>query len=70
MVTSAVSINKLKEHIGSRLGQSLDYFYPLRDRELPIQEDERLAVKMVSLMPDQGPFHNLDELKSNLIPKV
>ena len=69
LVTSGESIAKLNEHISSRLGQSLDYFYPLRDRERPIQKDERLTVKIVSLMPDQGPFHNLDDLKSNIIPK-
>ncbi|MFN2234637.1 MAG: response regulator [Anaerolineales bacterium] len=69
LVTSPESITKLKEQIGSRLGQSLDYFYPLRDRELPIQKDKRLAVKIVSLLPSQGPFRNLEDIKSTLVPK-
>ena len=69
LITSAESIAKLKEHLGSRLGQSLDYFYPLRDRELPIQKDRRLTIKMVSLLPYQGPFRNLDDIKSNLARK-
>jgi PleD family two-component response regulator len=67
LVTSAESISKLEEHIGSRLGQSLEYFYPLRDREFPVEKDKRLAVKMVNLMPNQGPFRNLDEIKSILV---
>ena len=69
LVTSAETIIKLKEHIGSRLAQSLDYFYPLRDRELPIQKEKRLAVKMVNLLPSQGPFRNLEDIKSTLVPK-
>jgi PleD family two-component response regulator len=69
VVTSAQSITKLEEQIGSRLGQSLDYFYPLRDREFLNQKDRRLAVKMISLMPHQGPFRNLEDIKSNLIQK-
>lgn len=66
LVTSAESVAKLEEHIGSRLGQSLDYFYPLRDREFSIQKDKRLAVKIVRLLPYQGPFRNLDDIKSAL----
>ena len=69
LITSAKSIDKFKEHLGSRLVQSLDYFYPLRDRELPIRKERRLAVKMFSLLPDQGPFRNLDDIKSNLVRK-
>lgn len=70
VVTSPESLTKIEEQIGSRLGQSLDYFYPLRDRELPNQEVRRLAVKMVRLLPHHGPFRNLDDLKSTLILKV
>jgi len=67
VVTTSEVIAKLGEHIRSRLEQSLEYFYPLRDREAPKLVDNRLAVKMVSLLPDQGPFNDLDQLKTVLL---
>jgi PleD family two-component response regulator len=69
LITSVESFAKLEDQIGSRLEQSLDYFYPLRDRELPIQKNRRLAIKMGRLMPHHGPFRNLDDIKSTLMPK-
>jgi len=67
VVTTSDVIDNLTEYIRSRLEQSLDYFYPLRDREAPQLIDNRLAVKMVQLLPNQGPFNDLDQLKTVLL---
>ena len=69
VVTTDVVIASLGERIRSRLDQSLDYFYPLRDRETPTKPGKRLKVRMAGLLPDQGPFKDLDHLKTSLVRK-
>lgn len=69
VVTTNEIIASLGERIHSRLDQSLDYFYPLRDRESSTQPNKRLKVRMAGLLPDQGPFKDLDHLKTMLLRK-
>ena len=69
VVTTDEVIASLGERIRSRLEQSLDYFYPLRDRETPTKSNKRLKVRMAGLLPDQGPFKDLDHLKTSLVRK-
>jgi len=69
VVTTEEVIANLGERIRTRLEQSLDYFYPLKDREAPKDPDKRLAVRMVGLLPGQGPFKDLDALKTQLLRK-
>ena len=68
VVTTPAVIADLGERIRSRLEQSLDYFYPLRDREQK-KPDKRLALQMAELLPGQGPFEDLDHLKKMLLRK-
>jgi DNA-binding response OmpR family regulator len=67
VITTPEVITSLGERLRSRLEQSLDYFYPLRDRESPKPLDKRLVVRMAGLMPNQGPFNDLDHLKTVLL---
>jgi DNA-binding response OmpR family regulator len=67
VVTTAEVIANLGERIRSRLEQSLDYFYPLKDRDTPKKPEKRLAVRMAGLLPNQGPFNDLDHLKTVLL---
>jgi GGDEF domain-containing protein len=67
VVTTTTAVTELGARIRSRLEQSLDYFYPLRDRESPKDPDKRLKVRMADLLPEQGPFSDLDELKTTLL---
>lgn len=69
VVTTEDVIASLGERIRSRLEQSLDYFYPLRDRETSTKPEKRLKVRMAGLMPNQGPFKDLDHLKTMLLRK-
>jgi hypothetical protein len=66
LVTQPSILPGLTERIESRLEQSLDYFYPLKDRDRKDFLGKRLAVWMNRLTADQGPFQNLEALKSRL----
>lgn len=56
----------LKKRIETRIEQSLDYFYPLKDRE--VQEiKNRLKLKISSLTYQDGPFRSPSEMKKRLV---
>jgi DNA-binding response OmpR family regulator len=64
LVTTPNNLVALEERIRSRLEQSLDYFYPLKDRGA--NTTGRLSVRMGNLSASDGPFKNLDALKTTL----
>ena len=57
----------IEERIRTRLEQSLDYFYPIRDREQTLPTGRRLSIKIGCMPSSQGSFENLDDLKANLL---
>ncbi len=65
LVTAQAPMPVLSERIQSRLEQSLDYFYPLKDRG---RKDIKhyLGVKIGLLDSSQGPYKNLAGLKERL----
>jgi PleD family two-component response regulator len=66
LITHPNNLSALNERIRSRLEQSLDYFYPLKDRgKLPVS-DERLSVHFGQLGTNDGPFKSLEALKLKL----
>lgn len=67
VVTEAEILVELGERIRSRVEQSLEYFYPLKDRDKTKDPDTRLALKMGGLLPEHGPFRDLESLKSKLL---
>lgn len=66
LVTTPATLSDLSERIVSRLDQSLDYFYPLKDRGREDMPGKRLAVRLKQLLASQGPFADLDALKAEL----
>jgi PleD family two-component response regulator len=64
LITTANNIPALVERIRGRLEQSLDYFYPLRDRGAEVAKGKKLSVRMSQLTAQQGPFIDLDGLKA------
>jgi len=66
VITSPEQVDELMERITTRLEQSLDYFYPLKDRGKKDDQHQHLAVAIHLLHADQGPFQNLDDLKAKL----
>lgn len=67
MVVSPVNLPALFERLRSRLEQSLDYFYPIKDREQVARRNDRLAVKMAELSSIAGRFGDVNQLKSELL---
>jgi DNA-binding response OmpR family regulator len=66
LLTHPNNLAALNERIRSRLEQSLDYFYPLKDRGKPPVSGERLSVRIGQLSASDGPFKSLEALKANL----
>jgi hypothetical protein len=58
-----------QERISSRLAQSLDYFYPIKDRELASKRPDRLAIHISEVPSVYGRFSSVDKLKKDLLSK-
>lgn len=70
LITIPNRIPALMERIRGRLEQSLDYFYPLKDRGEETAKGKKLSVKMSQLSARQGPFADLESLKSKFYQGV
>jgi DNA-binding response OmpR family regulator len=66
LITHPNNLLALNERIRSRLEQSLDYFYPLKDRGKPPASGERIGVRFGQLKAGEGPFKNVDALRAKL----
>ena len=67
LVAQSASLPALQERLRSRLTQSLDYFYPIKDRERASQRPDRLGVKMSEMPSAKGRFDSVDKLKIELL---
>jgi len=67
LVISPAILSALQERICSRLVQSLDYFYPIKDREQAARRSNHLVIRMAVLMADEGRYTNVDHLKTELL---
>jgi DNA-binding response OmpR family regulator len=65
LITSPERAAILQERVRSRLEQSLDYFYPIKDREQPVSRGQRLAIRIGEL--PQGSYATLEDLKMALL---
>lgn len=57
----------LSEKIRTRLEQSLNYFYPIKDRGKGIHKSKRLGIRIGLLDTSQGLFTDVDHLKTSLL---
>jgi len=67
LITSPERTELLRERIRNRLEQSLEYFYPIKDRDHPASNGKRLSVKMGCLLADQNNLPTLEQLKNTLL---
>lgn len=58
-----------QEKIRARLEQSLDYFYPIKDREQAARRPDRLAVQIAEVPSVYGRFSSVEQLKKDLLNK-
>ena len=67
LVVSPVNLPILLERLRNRLEQSLDYFYPIKDREQASKQKDRLAIKLSDLSSITGRFETVEHLKMELL---
>lgn len=67
IVTMPGTLNSLSERVLSRLEQSLDFFYPLKDRERSENNKDRLGVNVRQITAGQKTFDNLETLKKAIL---
>ena len=67
LVMQSANLPALQERLRSRLTQSLDYFYPIKDRERASKRPDRLGVKMSEMPSAKGRFASVDKLKMELL---
>jgi DNA-binding response OmpR family regulator len=67
LVVSPANLPILLERLRNRLEQSLDYFYPIKDREQASKRKDRLAIKLADLSLITGRFETAEQLKTELL---
>jgi len=66
-VTSS-SLAVLNEKLRARLEQSMEYFYPIKDRERMLGRQDRLAVKLAEIASqNKGQFTTPEQIKNEMI---
>jgi DNA-binding response OmpR family regulator len=69
VVVSPATIPPFQERIKSRLDQSLDYFYPIKDRENASRQPDRLAIQINEVPSIYGRYTSVEQLKKDLLNK-
>ena len=69
VVISRDSLAPFQERIRSRLEQSLDYFYPIKDRENAARQGDRLSIQIHEIPSIYGRYASVDQLKKELLSK-
>jgi len=67
LVVPPSNLAALSEKLRLRLEQSVEYFYPIKDREQMSKSSRRLNVKMASLTSLKGKFADVNQLKAELL---
>jgi DNA-binding response OmpR family regulator len=67
LIAPTVYLPSLQERLRSRLTQSLDYFYPIKDRERASERPDKLGVMMSEMPAVKGRFTSVDKLKVELL---
>jgi PleD family two-component response regulator len=69
VVVTPANLTPFQERIKSRLEQSLDYFYPIKDRENASKQPNRLAIHVNEIPSVYGRYTSVDQLKKDLLSK-
>lgn len=67
LVVSSGNLSVLGERVRTRLEQSLDYFYPIKDRDQAATRSDRLVIKVAEVPSLSGRFPTVDALKKELL---
>ena len=69
VVVSPANMPPFQERIRSRLEQSLDYFYPIKDRDTVVKQPNRLAIHINEIPSVYGRYTSVEQLKKDLLSK-
>lgn len=67
VITSEPRAHEIGERVTSRLSQSMDYFYPLKDRQAETNGRARLSLILKTLGAQTGTFADLNAIKSAVL---
>ncbi|GAB4503395.1 MAG: response regulator [Anaerolineales bacterium] len=67
LIVSSANLSTLGERVRTRLEQSLDYFYPIKDRDQVFNRSDRLVINVVEVPALSGRFPNVEALKKELL---
>ena len=59
----------MEERVRTRLEQSLDYFYPIKDRDQAMSQRNRLAIKTGHLVHGEMKFEAVAEMKAEILSR-
>lgn len=68
LITTNAAAPTIAERIETRLSQSIDYFYPLKDLEKTAMGGKHLAIQLTQVSSGQGAFPGVEALKEKLHP--
>ncbi|MBT3321381.1 MAG: response regulator [Anaerolineae bacterium] len=66
LIVSSETIAPLSERVLNRLEQSLDYFYPIKDRDEAVNWPNRLSIKTAQISSRIGDFQTPEKIKKEL----
>jgi DNA-binding response OmpR family regulator len=69
VVMTPSNLSTFRERIQSRLEQSLDYFYPIKDREKASKQSNRLSIVVFEVPSVFGRYSSVDQLKKDLLSR-
>jgi len=70
VVLTPANLPPFQERIKTRLEQSLDYFYPIKDREQAAKSANRLSINIAEIPSVFGRYTSVDQLKKELLSKA
>jgi PleD family two-component response regulator len=66
LIMSPTDIASLNEKLRARLDQSMEYFYPIKDREQAAKQANRLGIRMAELSTSNGQYAAAENIKAEL----
>jgi DNA-binding response OmpR family regulator len=69
LITQKPNVTPLVQKIQSRVGQSLGYFYPIKDRDKSMEKGKRIGFTLGVLHSEEEFFPSLAALKKSLLKK-
>jgi DNA-binding response OmpR family regulator len=67
LVFPPANLQVLSEKLRTRLEQSVEYFYPIKDREQMAKNTKRLSSKLAEIASIKDKFTTVDQIKAELI---